>query len=86
MVTNVIAEIDTITAVVACVVHGLGASIAPWSALKETAGEVVAVPFGEPQIHRQIGLIERRASPRAAVIDRLHQHLFSFSGEYGMAR
>ena len=33
--TNPIAEIDTMTAVVACVVHGLGASVAPYSALKE---------------------------------------------------
>ncbi|WP_429808996.1 LysR family transcriptional regulator [Ensifer sp. B1-9] len=86
IVTNVIAEIDTITAVVACVVNGLGASIAPWSALKEASGEMVAVPFGDPPISRQIGLIERRASPRAAVIDRLHQHLVSFSGKYGLAR
>lgn len=86
IVTNVIAEIDTITAVVACVVHGLGASVAPWSALKETPEEVVAVPFGDPQIYRQIGLIERRASPRAAVIDQLHRHLVSFSGEFGLPR
>ncbi|SDA93800.1 LysR substrate-binding domain-containing protein [Sinorhizobium sp. NFACC03] len=86
IVTNVIAEIDTITAVVACVVNGLGASIAPWSALKESPGEVVAVPFGDPAIYRQIGLIERRASARTAVIDRLHQHLVSLSGEYGVPR
>ncbi len=86
IVTNVIAEIDTITAVVACVVNGLGVSIAPWSALREIAGEVVSVPFGDPPIYRQIGLIERRASPRKAVIDRLHQHLVSFSGEFGVAR
>lgn len=86
IITNVIAEIDTITAVVACVVNGLGVSIAPWSALKETSGAVVAVPFGDPPIYRQIGLIERRASPCAAVIDRLHQHLVSFSGQFGVAR
>jgi DNA-binding transcriptional LysR family regulator len=86
IVTNVIAEIDTITSVVACVVHGLGASIVPWSALKETSGEVVAVPFGAPQIYRQLGLVERRTSPRAAVIDKLHGYLVSFSGDYGVAR
>ena len=84
--TNIIAEIDTIAAVVGCVVHGLGVSIAPWIAMKEAPGEVVSVPFGNPQIHRQIGLIERRASPRASVIDRLHQHLVSFSGDYGIPR
>jgi len=84
--TNPIAEIDTIPAVVACVVHGLGASVAPYSALKEALGEVVPVPFGNPQVHRQIGLIERRTSTRTIVIDRLHQHLVSFSGQYGVAR
>jgi DNA-binding transcriptional LysR family regulator len=84
--TNVIAEIDTMTAVVACVVHGLGASVAPYSALKEAVGEVVSAPFGSPQVYRQIGLIERRASTRRSVIDRLHQHLVCFSGEYGVPR
>lgn len=86
IVTNVIAEIDTITSVVACVAHGLGASIAPWSALNETSAELVAVPFGDPQIYRQLGLVERRTSPRATVIDRLHRYLVSFSAEYGVPR
>ena len=86
IVTNLIAEIDTMTAVVACVINGLGASVAPYSALKETIGEVVSAPFGDPQVFRQIGLIERRTSTRTIVIDRLHQHLVSFSGEYGVAR
>ena len=84
--TNLIAEIDTMTAVVACVVHGLGASVAPYSALKEAVGEVVSAPFGNPHVYRQIGLIERRTSTRTIVIDRLHQHLVSFSGKYGVAR
>lgn len=86
IVTNVIAEIDTIVSVVGCVVHGLGASVVPWIALKEATGTIVSAPFGTPQIHRQIGLIERRTSTRAAVIDRLHQHLVNFSGEYGLPR
>ncbi|MBM6595292.1 LysR substrate-binding domain-containing protein [Microvirga pudoricolor] len=86
IVTNLIAEIDTMTAVVGSVVHGLGASVAPYTALKEAPGEVVAAPFGDPQVYRQIGLIERRASTRTIVIDRLHQHLVSFSGEYGVER
>jgi DNA-binding transcriptional LysR family regulator len=86
IVTNLIAEIDTMTAVVACVINGLGASVAPYSALKEAIGEVVSAPFGDPQVYRQIGLIERRTSTRTIVIDRLHQHLVGFSGEYGVAR
>ncbi|MGN7806587.1 hypothetical protein ACTJKE_28360 [Ensifer sp. 22521] len=54
--------------------------------MKEASAEVVAVPFGDPQIFRQIGLIERRTTPRAAVIERLHQHLVNFSGEFGLPR
>jgi DNA-binding transcriptional LysR family regulator len=84
--TNVVAEIDTIAAVVACVVHGLGASVVPWNALQEAPGEVISAPFGDPQIHRQIGLIERHKGPRTAVIQRLHEHLVSFSGDYGVPR
>ena len=86
VVTRPIAEIDTMAAVVACVVHGLGASVVPHSALKEAPGEVVSAPFGHPQVFRQIGLIERRTSTRTIVIDRLHRHLVRFSGEYGVAR
>lgn len=86
IVTNLIAEIDTMTAVVGSVVHGLGASVAPYTALKEAVGEVVSASFGNPQVYRQIGLIERRTSTRTIVIDRLHQHLVSFSGEYGVTR
>lgn len=86
IVTNVVAEIDTMSAVVASVVHGLGASIAPWSALQDAPGDVVAVPFGNPPVHRQLGLIERRATPRAVVIERLHEYLVGFSGEFGCPR
>jgi DNA-binding transcriptional LysR family regulator len=86
IVTNVIAEIDTMTAIVACVVHGLGVSVVPHIALKEAPRNVVSAPFGSPQVYRQIGLIERRTSARAAAIDKLHQHLVEFSGDYGVPR
>ena len=86
IVTNVIAEVDVMAAIVACVVHGLGVSVVPHIALKEAQGAVISAPFGSPQVYRQIGLIERRTSTRAAVIDRLHQHLVKFSGAYGVPR
>jgi DNA-binding transcriptional LysR family regulator len=86
IVTNVIAEIDVMAAIVACVVHGLGVSVVPHIALKEAPSAVISAPFGDPQVYRQIGLIERRTSTRAAVIDRLHQHLVKFSGAYGVPR
>jgi DNA-binding transcriptional LysR family regulator len=75
---------EGLAAVVGCVVHGLGVSVAPWNAVKEAPGEVVSVPFGNPQIHRHVGLLQRQTSPRTTVIDRLHHHLASFSGEFGI--
>lgn len=86
IVPNLIAEIDTIASVVSCVVHGLGVSVVPWIALRDVAVPIVSVPFGEPQILRPIGLLERRAGTRTAIIDRLHQHLGRLSDPYGTAR
>ena len=85
-VTNPIAEIDTIASVVPCVINGLGASVIPWIALRDVRNEVVSVPFGIPQVHRHIGLIERRSGTRSTVIDRLHMHLVDLSAPYGMRR
>nr|WP_178119246.1 LysR substrate-binding domain-containing protein [Agrobacterium rubi] len=86
VVPNLIAEIDTIASVVSCVIHGLGVSVAPWIALKDVAVPIVSVPFGDPQILRQIGFLERRAGTRTSVIDRLHEHLVRLSHPYGIAR
>lgn len=83
---NLIAEIDTIASVVSCVIQGLGVSVVPWIALRDVAVPIVSVPFGDPQILRQIGFLERRAGTRTAVIDRLHEHLGRLSHPYGIAR
>ncbi|RUV27581.1 LysR family transcriptional regulator, partial [Mesorhizobium sp. M1A.T.Ca.IN.004.03.1.1] len=52
----------------------------------DVAVPIVSVPFGEPQVLRPIGLLERRAGTRIAIIDRLHQHLSRLSDPYGIAR
>ncbi|WP_259668760.1 LysR substrate-binding domain-containing protein [Rhizobium lentis] len=69
--------------VVSCVIHGLGVSVVPWIALRDVAVPLVSAPFGEPQIFRPIGLVQRRAGTRTAIIDRLHQHLSRLSDPYG---
>ncbi|MGN7735423.1 hypothetical protein [Ensifer sp. 22564] len=51
--------------------------------MKEASAEVVAVPFGDPQIFRQIGLIERRTTPRAAVIESFINILSTSVGSLG---
>ncbi|AYM65836.1 LysR family transcriptional regulator [Agrobacterium fabrum] len=86
IVPNLIAEIDTIASVVSCVIHGLGVSVVPWIALRDIAAPIVSVQFGEPQILRPIGLLERRSGTRAQIIDRLHQNLARLSDPYGIPR
>jgi DNA-binding transcriptional LysR family regulator len=84
IVPNLIAEIDTIASVVSCVIHRLGVSVVPWIALRDVAVPLVSAPFGDPQVLRPIGLVQRRAGTRTAIIDRLHQHLSRLSAPYGI--
>jgi len=78
-----IAEIDTVSAIVACVANGLGASVVPNIAIKECAAPLMTAPFGKPHLYRQIGLVDRPGSPRSSVIADLHDCLVKVSEEYG---
>jgi DNA-binding transcriptional LysR family regulator len=85
--TQDVAEIDTIGSIVTCVRQGLGISIVPHVALQEPEDmELVRLPFGDPQITRQIGLVERTVSPRGEIIARLHEVLVDLCGEHGVPR
>lgn len=76
-----IAEIDTVASIVACVANGLGVSVAPKVAIDDCAAPLVCAPFGRPQLYREIGLIERRNSPRRVLIDELHHLLIQISAD-----
>ena len=82
---NEIAEIDTVAAITACVANGLGVSIVPQVAIDDAAAALVCAPFGNPQMFRQIGLVERRNAPRALLISEFHRLLVETSGIYGLA-
>lgn len=82
---NDIAEIDTISAITACVANGLGVSIVPRIAIVDIDADLLAIPFGDPPVLRQVGLLTRQNSPRAALIRELHGHLTEVSGEFGIA-
>lgn len=87
VVTNDVAEIDTIGSIVTCVRQGLGISVVPHVALIEPEYiPLVRVPFGQPQIHRQIGIVSRTTSPRGEIITRLHDELAQLCGPYGVKR
>lgn len=87
VVTNDVAEIDTIGSIVTCVRQGLGISVVPHVALHEPEDVgILRLPFGQPQVNRQIGIVERTVSPRAEIIARLHAVLSDLCGDYGVAR
>ncbi|WP_103332333.1 LysR substrate-binding domain-containing protein [Pseudotabrizicola formosa] len=87
VVTNDVAEIDTIGSIVTCVRHGLGISVVPHVALEEPEGrELTRLPFGNPQVTRQIGIVERTRSPRGEIIRRLHEVLAQLCGPHGVPR
>lgn len=87
VVTNDVAEIDTIGSIVTCVRQGLGISVVPHVALQKPEGSDIArFPFGSPQVTRQIGIVERTVSPRGKIIARLHGVLCELCGEFGIAR
>jgi DNA-binding transcriptional LysR family regulator len=85
--TQDIAEMDSIASIINCVAEGMGISIVPDIALREPEAESLLYrPFGQPQIYRQIGLIERINSSRATVIDHFHSVLAETCGAHGVMR
>jgi DNA-binding transcriptional LysR family regulator len=82
-----IAEIDSIAAIVTCVKFGLGTSVVPDIAVRDPGLEgLVVAPFGDPQVHRQMGLVERHKNPSAHLVEDLHETLAVMSGAYGVRR
>lgn len=87
VVTQDIAEIDTIGSIVTCVRQGMGISVVPHVVLQEPENrEIVRLPFGQPQVTRQIGIVERTTSPRGEIIARIHEVLAELCGEHGVQR
>ncbi|MCS2609790.1 LysR family transcriptional regulator [Halomonas dongshanensis] len=79
-----IAEIDTISAIVECVAAGLGASIVPDIAVRNNPRGMRILPFGEPQVFRQIGTIQRAGSAKSELLMALHNKLAEMAGEFGI--
>ena len=66
LAVNEAMELDSSETVVGMARAGIGAGVVPAGRLRLVpAGEVVAMPFGEPPIYRRVVLIERRNNPRS---------------------
>ncbi len=59
-------ELDSSAAVLGMASAGLGAGVVPEGRVRHvTDNEVTIMPFGDPPIHRQVVLVERRNNPRS---------------------
>ncbi|HWL59244.1 MAG TPA: LysR family transcriptional regulator [Paracoccus sp. (in: a-proteobacteria)] len=81
---NEVAEIDMISTIASFVAEGLGVSVVPQVAIDDCSKPLICVPFGSPQLVRQIGLVERANGTRGVVISELHGLLVQASGECGI--
>lgn len=86
IVTSDTAEIDTISAIVECVAEGLGATVVPHIAVRDDKHNLLIRPFGDPQVYRQIGVVQRMASAKLDLLNLFHDKLASLAGEFGVPR
>ena len=86
IVTSDTAEIDTISAIVECVAEGLGATVVPHIAVRDEKHDLLIKPFGDPQVYRQIGVVQRIASAKIDLLNLFHDKLASLAGEFGVPR
>ena len=69
---NTMMEVDTLEAVALMVSKGLGVAIVPERTLeKPFPDRLRIVPFGDPPIHRTIGMIERINNPKVRLTETL---------------
>jgi DNA-binding transcriptional LysR family regulator len=83
--TSEIAEIDNIASITACVANGLGISVLPKIAIDECAAPLACVPFGRPQLQRQIGLVTKTNGARQVLISKLHTLLLDLANSPEMS-
>lgn len=90
--TQNVAELDSIASIMSCVTEGMGVSVVPDVALADPGMQgpggpgLVRLPFGAPQIMRQIGLIDRIPTTRGQIIDHFHDLLAAVCGVHGVPR
>lgn len=69
-------ELDSTDSIVQMTLAGLGHGIVPMGRISEEASRsLVIMPFGEPQIHRQVVLVRRRNAAASELSQLLYQEL-----------
>ena len=69
-------EVDTLDGITHLVASGVGISVVPQRPVGSPFPDSIqAVPFGDPPVHRVLGLIERVDNRRGAITALLHRAL-----------
>jgi DNA-binding transcriptional LysR family regulator len=75
-------ELDSSETVVGMARAGIGAGVIPAGRLQRLpAGEVVALPFGEPPVFRRVVLVERRNNPRSDLSQLVYDAVRQVTGD-----
>lgn len=73
-------EVDSLEAIESLVRHNIGVSITPQRVCAPSyTDDLRIIPFGSPQIHRELVMISRINNPRARLSDALYQELKSLA-------
>jgi DNA-binding transcriptional LysR family regulator len=79
---NEVMELDSSETVVGMARAGIGAGVIPAGRLQRLpAGEVVALPFGEPPVFRRVVLVERRNNPRSDLSQLVYDAVRQVTGD-----
>jgi DNA-binding transcriptional LysR family regulator len=74
-------DIDALEPIIRMVEHGLGVSVLPEPVRGEPfPPSIRKIPFGDPPLKRQLGIVYPRPSTKEKIISALHNELFKLSG------
>lgn len=77
-------ELDSLEAITVMVNYGLGASIVPEQCVADPFPiPVRRLPFGQPQLHRRLGVVERAAPAKPKLTAALYRELLRLAGADG---
>ncbi len=68
-------EIDSLEAIRAMVLHGLGVSIVPLAPGAVAPAGLRLLPFGDPPLERPVGIVERDGNPKTRLVQALLREL-----------
>jgi DNA-binding transcriptional LysR family regulator len=74
-------DIDALEPIIRMVEYGLGVSVLPEPVGGESFPQNIRkIPFGDPPLKRQLGIVYQKSSTKEKIISALHNELFKLSG------